>query len=255
MAYLNESYCVYWCDRYLSKDPLIGVVSLIDKRPLARPEGLRVSGVMWVLILTVGSSPSGSSAGYVEKWPSSPESESESGTRDLPQRDADRTPSTHCKISIPISRTFRFLNLQEKGSGTLVWFELLSESDLEFGIDALFVSSGWRMFPGRAASSRGLDGKSKGSMCLESSNSPSAWGGRTGSQADLSSDLSNNISILCWAEDASWEGVIEGTWLEMLAVSFNKEDILSSRSRSRSTIYKNVSFMYPRKCVRKNLFS
>ena len=122
----------------MSKDPLIGVVSLIDKRPLARPEGLRVSGVMWALILIVGSSPSGSSVGYVE-WPSSfPTSKS----WDLPQREADRIPSTHCKISMPVFRTFRFLDLQENGSGAFMWLGLLSKSDLELRNEVLFASSG-----------------------------------------------------------------------------------------------------------------
>jgi hypothetical protein len=117
----------------VSKHPLIGVVSLIDKRPLARPEGLRVSGVMWVLILIVGSSPSGSSVGYPSSF-----STSKSWTSDLPQREADRTPSTHCKISMPIFRTLRFLDLQENGSGAL---ELLSESNLELRNEILFASS------------------------------------------------------------------------------------------------------------------
>ena len=36
------------------------------------------------------------------------------------------------------------------------------------------------------------------------------------------------------------EGVIEGAWLEILAVSF-AEDMLPSRSRPRSPIYKDVS--------------
>lgn len=128
----------------MSKDPLIGVVSLIDKRPLARPEGLRVSGVMWGLILIVGSSPSGSSPSgssvrYVEWTSSFPTSKS--WTRDLPQREADRTPSTHCKISMPIFRTFRFLDLQENGSGAFVWLELLSEYDLGLRNGVLFASS------------------------------------------------------------------------------------------------------------------
>lgn len=122
----------------MSKDPLIGVVSLIDKRPFARPEGLRVSGVMWVLILIVGSSSSGSSVGCVE-WPSSFPT-SKSWARGLPQREADRTPSTHCKISMPIFRTFRSLDLQENGSGAIVWVELLSESDL--GLRNEVLSSG-----------------------------------------------------------------------------------------------------------------
>jgi hypothetical protein len=143
----------------------MGVISLIDNRPLARPEGLRVSGVMWVLILIVGSSPSGSSVEWSSSFPAS-----KSWPRGLPQREADRTPSTHCRISTPISRTFRFLDLQEKGS---VGLGLLPESDLDFCIEVLFASSGRMILPGRAASSRGLDGKSNGSMCLESNNSPS----------------------------------------------------------------------------------
>jgi len=122
----------------VSKDPMIGVISFIDKRPLARPEGLRVSGAMWALILIVGSSSSGSSVEYVE-WPSSFPT-SKSWTRDLPHREADRTPSTHCKISMPIFRTFRFLDLQENGSGAFLWFELLSESDL--GLRNEVLSSG-----------------------------------------------------------------------------------------------------------------
>ena len=152
-------------------DPIIGVVSLIDKRPLARPEGLRVSGAMWALILIVGSSSSGSSVGYVE-WSSSFPT-SKSWSRDPPHREADRTPSTHCKISMPIFRTFRFLDLQENGSGVFVWLELLSESDLGVRNEVLFASSGCIISPGRAASSRGSDGKSNGSICLESNNSPS----------------------------------------------------------------------------------
>ena len=48
--------------------------------------------------------------------------------------------------------------------------------------------------------------------------------------------------MLCWAEVVAIEGVIEGVWLEMLAVSFAKEDMLPSRSRPRSLIYKDVSF-------------
>ena len=122
----------------MSKDPMIGVVSLIDKRPLARPEGLRVSGVMWALILIVGSSSSCSSVGYVEWTSSFPTSKS--WTRDLPQREADRTPSTHCRISMPIFRTLRSLDLQENGSGVFVWFGLLSESDL--GLRNEVLSSG-----------------------------------------------------------------------------------------------------------------
>lgn len=192
---------------------------------------------MWALILIVGSSPSDSSVGYVE-WSSF--STSKSGTKDLPHREADRTPSTHCKISMPIFRTFRFLDLQENGSGAFVWFEILSESNL--GLRNEVLSSGWMISPGRAASIRGSDGKSNGSICLESNNSPSTRGGRTGSHVDLSSDLSNNISMLCWAEVVAIEGVIEGVWLEMLAVSFAKEDMLPSRSRPRSLIYKDVSF-------------
>lgn len=121
----------------MSKVPLIGVDSLIDKRPLARPEGLRVSGAMSALILIVGSSPSGSSVGYVE-WPSSFPT-SKSWARDLPQREADRTPSTHCKTSMPMFLTFRFLDLQENGSGA---FELLSKSDLGLRNEVLFASSG-----------------------------------------------------------------------------------------------------------------
>ena len=43
---------------------------------------------------------------------------------------------------MPTFRTFRFLDLQENGSGMLVWFELLSESDLELRNEVLFASSG-----------------------------------------------------------------------------------------------------------------
>lgn len=157
---------------------------------------------------------------------------------------------------MPISRTFLFFDLHEKGFGLFACLELLSESVLKLCIEVLFASSAWIILPGRAASSRGLDGKSNGSMCLESNNSPSTWGGRTGSHVDLSSDLLNNISMLCWAEVVT-EGVIEDTRLEMLAVSSAKEDLLPllpSRSRPRSPIYKIVIVVYSWICVRKNLF-
>ena len=61
--------------------------------------------------------------------------------------------------------------------------------------------------------------------------------------------------MLWWAEVVAVEGVIEGAWLEMLAVSFTKEDTLPSRSRPRSPIYKDVSFrVLLALCKKKPLF-
>ena len=57
----------------------------------------------------------------------------------------------------------------------------------------------------------------------------------------------------CWAEVVAIEGVIEGAWLEMLAASF-AEDMLPFRSRPRSLIYKDVSFLVLSTMRKKNLF-
>jgi hypothetical protein len=61
------------------------------------------------------------------------------------------------------------------------------------------------VYPDEAASKRGSDGRSNGSMYLESSSSPKTCGALAGSHADFSCVLSNNISMLCCAIDVSEE--------------------------------------------------
>jgi len=201
---------------------------------LALPEGLRVSGAAWnsCVSCNIASDPPFSCTLRRSRitallCPSS----SYSCSNDRPHLAAEFAPSTQRSNWASISRIFRFLDLQERlRHGVPFLFKLLSD----WVLVCINLLSSFRAirFPGRAARSRGSDGKSKGIMKRESNNSPKAWGGRAGSHNDLSNVLSNKTSIL-WNVDTS-EGTIDD-W--MLAVSFAKDDTLSL-SRSRSEIWK-----------------
>lgn len=213
----------------------IGVVSPMLGRPLLRPDGFRVRGVTWVLILiaVLSTSPTRSS----NACQSSLSSSSPPVSMGLSQRATDLIPSTHCKIPTSTSRNFRFLDLQTSGPPEFILARLeLRGRGFALDIDSRCASAENDFLPGRAANKRGSDGNKSGSIYLESRSSPSTWGGFAGSQADLLRDLSKSISILCWIAEVSDDFTdAEDSFTEPLEEPFRYEEA-SSLSRSRSTI-------------------
>jgi hypothetical protein len=160
-------------------------------------------------------------------------SSSSSTSIDLYHRAADGAPSIHCKVRISTSRSFLPGRFHDIAARTRLALRLW-----EPGVVPACLPSSEDCFTGTAPRKRGSDGRNKGSICRESSNSPKASGEDGGSQTDFSIARSNSKSTLCCALISS--GLGEGGILMLstkLALPFNGGDS-SSRSRSRSLIYK-----------------